>query len=172
MRAIVPLFGSKWISFSYSPDDEHFWSFCRVPHNEIKCHRCQYRSSVMQLPEMNVGKASPTLHDVSIWSATTEEEFHFQQLKRVKQVPQVQVNAVFPHGLAAAMLSKRRQDTSSKWTTKQRTWRKLIWNSGGSRFLNSHLAQVRSAKPKSQSRFKTSSGTQRISIRLGPQIQA
>ena len=62
----------------------------------------------MQLPEMNVGKASPTLHDVSIWSATTEEEFHFQQLKRVKQVPQVHANAVFPHGVAAAMFFKRR----------------------------------------------------------------
>ena len=67
----------------------------------------------MQLPEMNVGKSSPTLHDVSILSATTEE-FHSQQLERVKQVPQVQVNAVFPHGLAAAVFSKRLQDTSSK----------------------------------------------------------
>ena len=67
----------------------------------------------MQLPEMNVGKASPTFHDVSILSATTEE-FHPQQLKRVKQVPQVHANAVFPDGLAAAMFSKRGQYASSK----------------------------------------------------------
>ena len=58
----------------------------------------------MQLQKMNVGKASPTLHDVSTVSTTTEE-FHSQQLKRVKQVPQVHVNAVFPHSLAAAMFS-------------------------------------------------------------------
>ena len=90
MHAIVSWFRSKWISLSYFQNDEHFWSFCRnrIPHNEIKRHQCQYSSAVMQLQEMNAWKVSPTLHDVSTSSATTAE-FHSQQSKRVKQVPQV-----------------------------------------------------------------------------------
>ena len=61
----------------------------------------------MQLQERNVGKASPTLHDVSISSATTEE-FHSQQLMQVRQLPQVHVNAAFPQSLAAVMFSSLR----------------------------------------------------------------
>jgi len=127
----------------------------------------------MQLQEMNVGKASPTLHDVSISSATTEE-FHSQQLMQVRQLPQVHVNAAFPQSLAAVMFISLRyfeRAILELQMNKKRTRRTMIWNSEGSRFSSSNLAQVRSAKPKSQSRFQTSSGTQRISMRLGPQIQ-
>ena len=103
-------------------------------HKEIKCHHCQYRSSVMQLQEMNVGKVSPTL----LWCFNLKCDHRrvaFSTVDASKasaasackccvstkpccchvQQPSLQENVTW-----------RGQYASSKWTTKKRTWRTMI----------------------------------------------